>query len=54
MSGGCVCVCLVPIRCFVLFIFFLTQRLIKVICGMLMPYNVGNIMRVGGVGVKGY
>ena len=31
---------------------FLTQRRIKFICGMLMPYNVGNIMRVGMLGSK--
>ena len=31
---------------------FLTQRWIRFICGVLMPYNVGNIMRVDMFGSK--
>ena len=31
---------------------FLTKRRIKLVCGMLMPYNVGNKMRVGILGSK--
>ena len=33
---------------------FLTQRRIRFTCGVLMPYNVGNIMRVDMLGVKGH
>ena len=31
---------------------FLTQRRIRFICGVLMPYNVGNIMQVDMLGSK--
>ena len=31
---------------------FLTQRRIRFICGVLMPYNVGNIMRGDMLGSK--
>ena len=31
---------------------FLMQRRIRFVCGVLMPYNVGNIMRVGMLGSK--
>ena len=31
---------------------FITQRRIRFICGVLMPYNVGNIMRVDMLGSK--
>ena len=37
---------------FASFIFFLTQRRIRFTCGVLMPYNVGNIMRVDMLGSK--
>ena len=33
-------------------IIFLMQRRIRFICGVLMPYNVGNIMQVDMLGSK--
>ena len=51
----CQCVCVSnfsTVRFFVLFISFLTQGWIGFVWGMLIPYNVLNIMRMSRLGSK--
>ena len=51
----CQCVCQSVkhlVHAFCVVHIFLTQRQIRFICGMLMPYTVGNIMRVCVLGSK--
>ena len=52
-----VCVCVsqsvkLLVHMFFVVHIFLTQRRIGFVCGVLMPYNVGNEMRVGMLGSK--
>ena len=51
----CQCVCQSVkhlVHAFCVVHIFLTQRQIRFICGMLMPYNVGNIIQVCVLGSK--